>query len=283
MRFGQLMYEPAADAAVHIALGRALPFDDDSFDYVFADLDEIDDTADSDAADGWDRGQVLAEVRRVLADGGTAVLGMRNRSWHRDGRVRAPALDRVRSFLTPWREHELRRAGFTDFRVVAARPRRSDAQRLIPLERLRHELVGPGGKTSPARAAKRSIGALGARLGGGRWMVEGFYVLARRHPDRADGTRLLVEELKPFTHGASPVIRTLSDARVAIAGSGAFVKFPLSADQQRAIVTEVDKTATASTTAFAPFTDHTVGARSVSENRVVSSSMPVHRAASPPT
>jgi SAM-dependent methyltransferase len=267
LRCATLLNEPPCDLAVHVAPDEPLPFADQSFDVVFADIPEMDRARNGvDPGSGQDREAMLAEVHRVLKDGGTAVIGTRNPLRAARGASAQPsgggpgargAARRLRRLLHvlghPAGEQELARAGFVDPRVLAAHPRRGGPHWLVWTSHLREHLMAPRAGGSRAGGFPDVLRTTGARLGAGRWMVAEYYVVANRRPGPEGVRPPLYQSLEPFRHGETPLIRSLSDARVCLTGTTDFVKVPLSTDQHRGLVTEAEKTRAARGTAFAPF------------------------------
>lgn len=266
LRFGQLMDAPPAQHAVHVAPGRPLPFDDGTFDAVFLDVEALEralDVAGGTATPAVRRDAVLADVRRVLGPEGTAVLGTRSSLRSRrtpvsPGERRRSAVHavaaRVRSARRPWGGAALARAGFADLRVLVAHPRRRAGHWLLPAEQVSSRLTEARGTASAAGAAKELLRRSTARLGGGLWLAEDYYVLAHRDPLPGGPPRTLGEHLAPFRAEPTPLVRSLSDARVAMLGGRSFVKLPLSEPQREALLREARNTEAARGTAFGPFT-----------------------------
>lgn len=260
LRFETLMHDAPARLAVHLDLGRPLPWDDGTFDAVFVDTVEVrrlcGDRADADAA----LGLVLAEVRRVLTDDGVAVIGTRNRLWDlRPGRAgsgraapdaggRTSARGVWEALRSPWGDGPVRAAGLRTARVIVALPRRQAWRWMVPHERLGEHL---GTHLAPSSRRRRAV-RVAVAAGGARWLARDHYLLARR---TAGGTtpRTLGEVLAGTAEQPTPVTMALSDARVAVLGSRDFVKVPLSAEQQEQVVAEVRKTHEAAGTALGAF------------------------------
>ena len=256
----QTLLNDAPALAVHLDLGRPLPWPDGTFDAVFVDTVEVrrllGDRADADAV----LGLVLAEVRRVLTADGVAVVGTHNRLWDVPGgpgrSPRPGAPDRqppnareVRAALrSPWDERPLRAAGLHPARVIVALPRWEAWRWMVPQERLGGHLRT---HLPPSSLRRRLVRA--AAAGGARWLGRDYYVLARPTPGGAT-PRTLGEVLAGTTEEPAPVTMALSDARVAVLGSRHFLKVPLSAEQQEQVAAEVRKTHEAAGTALGAFT-----------------------------
>ena len=112
---------------------------------------------------------------------------------------------------------------------------------MIPLERLR-EPFGESVKVSDRRTAVIRGWKLLARLGLGRWIARDFYVVARRLDDRSATPETMADTLEACAGERTPLLRSLSDARIGVLGEKRFVKVPLSVHQQQALVNEVHNT-----------------------------------------
>jgi SAM-dependent methyltransferase len=261
LRFGRLMCGSQAVLTGHIDPAEALPFSDGVFDFVFADLDEVDRVTayGSSKLSGRRAKRVLTELHRVLDADGVAVLGITNP--YRRPRVMGTAaaaapgrVEAVRSALRPWGEHRIRAAGFTGMRIVVPYPHRGRWRRLIPEERLPEHLARARLPTSSEGVATSLVRRAAASVGAGKWIVRDYIVLAHRRPRGGAPPRMLTESLDAFAGEPPPVVGALSDARVTVTGCRSFVKFPLSCLEQQGLIREIENTVAARATAFEPFT-----------------------------
>lgn len=255
LRLEALMNDAPAGRALHLDLGRPLPWPDETFDAVFVDTAEVrrllGDRSDADAV----LGGVLTEVRRVLAADGVAVVRTHNPLSDLAGPRRPAARRRTRArelwaaLRSPWGDTALRAAGLRTARVIVALPTREAWRWLVPQERLREHLRAHLPPSSPRRRAVR----LAAAAGGAPWLARDYFLLARRTAAGAR-PRTLGEVLAGTSEQPAPVTMALSDARVAVHGARDFLKVPLSAEQQEAVAAEVRKTHQAAGTALGAFT-----------------------------
>lgn len=229
LRFEQLMHDQPAVEAVHLSLSSRLPWEPSSFDRVFVDAHEV-------RRSGADLATILAEVRRVLKDNGSLIMGLDHRA--------AVSRRKLRRMLA--------KHGLTLARVAAPVPHGGDWSWLVPEHRLRVQLLDEIKRRRRARVlSKQTAKRVLVALGGARWIAQGRYVVAcagQSPPPTSPLAAVLGEH-----SSRSPSIMRLSDARVAIFGSESFVKLPLSEQQQRALLQEAQNTRLARETAFAPF------------------------------
>lgn len=278
LRFGQLMHPVPSASAVHLRLGGTLPWSDETFDLVFLDLTEIEQSSSRHADPRESRATVLSEVRRVLTRDGVAVVGTRTRPVPIGWRTRSRRAEQDRRTSRLWdavrRPHgdqALRDAGFQTRRAIVPYPSRARLKWLIPEERLRDHLWRVASTSHLKRAVARLLCAAGAAA----WFVPESYVVVQRreahrhsgsrrdshhdsHHDShrdgdADAVRTLGELLVSTPGDPPPVSLALTDARLAVLGVREFAKLPLSASQADALAAEMRKTALERSTAFSPY------------------------------
>jgi SAM-dependent methyltransferase len=255
LRFARLLCEPALGGSwLELAPGTSLSFAAGAFDVVITDLDEL----RSASPDGRLEA-ALAEIDRVVSANGTIVLSTSSRvaRW----RSTNPR-ELVRALRSPWSSDAIRTAGFASQRVLVPYPSRRNWKWMIPLERLR-EPFGETVKVTNRRTALIRGWELLARLGLGRWIARDFYVVARRSDDPSSTPETMADTLEACAGERTPLLLSLSDARIAVLGEKRFVKVPLSRHQQEALVNEVHNTELARSTGLA---DHVLSGSRVRDH-----------------
>jgi SAM-dependent methyltransferase len=253
LRLNRLLHVARPIPCLHLGLLDALPWSDESFDYVFLDVREFDHLCQPDCEAVRVKAQALTEVRRVLRRDGTALIGSRNalRAGFKVPRLRRREQRRQQlrhvseALRTPWRDRSLSDAGLRVRREVVPYPRDEDWRWLVPGERLRDQVPSVSGWKGRAVT-------LVLRAGLAKWAGRDHYLLVQR-ADAAERTVRTLAESLVGVREPTPLTLALSDARVAVTNSKSFLKVPLSLDQQVALEAEVEKTKLARTTAFAPF------------------------------
>lgn len=230
LKFEQLMHDQPSAATLHLEPDDVLPWQEASFDRIFVDLGELEE-----ANAGIE--STLREVRRVLAEDGAAVVAL-----PRGADVTYPRLRRLLSDL-----------GLHVSAVFIPRPSQHGWTHLVPHAAFRRQLLSE--LSSQARGpliSKQTARRVLARLGAMPLFPRDRYLVVQS--DSSMGPAGQLAELLDEPTAALPTILSLSDARVALIGQEGFVKLPLSAHQQQAVVQEAENTRLARRTAFAPYT-----------------------------